>query len=190
MTTPDEINACALPPDADRIARAQIDSLLDAMGFPSLEQPVPEWRHECYAMALRFFAYPRLPEVPEGGTRRVSLVHGFPRIQDGHPEAGTLYGHAWVEFTDTTPVPETLQRLAGWPPIVAHTHCWDASTGAVWPLPLYYAIGQIDPDHCARWEDPIEVFDLIKARNHIGNWAPEDDLPERPRYNDDQEVTT
>lgn len=184
-------NACELPPDADDIARAQISSLLDLMGEPQIaDGPSPDWKHKCYAVSLRFFAE-RPVEVEGVGTHPpiVALCHGFPTInRPGHPHHGTVFGHAWVEITTTQDVPEVLQA-AGWPETITHVGCWCPVTGTVLPLPLYYTVGNIDPEDVKRWTSAVEVFDILKSpvselAGHVGNWAEWEHLDPAPVWND------
>ena len=61
------------------------------------------------------------------------LCHGYPRLaapDHGHP-AGALFGHAWLE---------------------AHTTiCFDAQRGMWVPHPVFYVVGQVDPEWVARY---------------------------------------
>ena len=155
-------------------------------GGPALDAPYEERRGWCYALALRAFV-----EAPFEPGAKLTLVHGFPRLAQGFPPladgfprlqtTGAMYGHAWVEVEITTTIPAAL-AAKGWPAQVITVLCHDPITDGLLPQALYHRAGRIRPEHCERWSTPLDALGALTAHGTIGNWADEDNLPERPIY--------
>ena len=145
---------------------------LDHIGAPKLDAPVEERRGHCYELALRAFIE-RPHKLVEGDSVKLTLVHGFPRLQT----TGQRFGHAWVEVETTTRLPAELQS-GGWPPTLTTTLCYDPITDTMLLAPLYYHVGRIYPPHTNRWETAQEALDAMLDHGAIGSWGDESGLDE------------
>ena len=84
--------------------------------------------------------------------KTVRLVHGFPRLCGDSSGAGSLFGHAWIEFG----------RLV-----------YDPVTEALITRNVYYEKGRIMKEHVTR-------FSVAQIQEKIATWTvwgPWDDIP-------------
>ena len=147
-------------------------------GGPPLDADPIDRQGWCYALALRTFVE-RPQGLALGDSDTLTLVHGFPRLQVADR---ALYGHGWVEVERVLRMPEDLQ--GDWPDTLASVWCIDPIVDHALPREVYYRLGCIDPQHCRRWSDPQAVLATLLEDGNIGNWAPEDGLPEEPQWLD------
>jgi hypothetical protein len=107
-------------------------------------------RGRCYELALAAFLVGEGPELPAGAV----LVHGYPHLQGGEFE-GEKYGHAWIEWHEKVEHPMFTDD--GDKPVVFQ------------PAPLYYKVGQIDPDECVTYSR-AEAREMIVEHETYGPW--------------------
>lgn len=81
-------------------------------------------------------------------TRELVLVHGRPRLQCPPYQH---YGHAWVETPDGTVIDRSSDRHVEMSAFV------------------YYALGNIDPDECFRYEF-MDTVEKVLEFEHYGPW--------------------
>jgi len=86
-----------------------------------------------------------------------TLVHGRPTLQ---VPPFIEYGHAWIEFS--------VDIEGGGPFADSLVMCVDVDRGNTLPRPLFYALGNIDPDQCFRYTYP----DLARWVTETGHWGP------------------
>lgn len=101
----------------------------------------------CFQVAGEAFLCRCMTDEPQD----LVIVHGRPRLT---VEPYIRYGHAWTE--------EDGELV------------YDPN-GKVLPKDLYYAVGQIDPNECARYTYKQYVKKLVQE-GHWGSW----DIPEDP----------
>lgn len=120
-------------------------------------------RGRCYELALEAFVVGEGLELPDGAV----LVHGYPRLQGGEFE-GSKYGHAWIEWHEKVEHPMFTDD--GGKPVVFQIHTvWDAVSETSLPAPLYYKVGQIDPDECVAYSR-AEAREMIVEHETYGPW--------------------
>lgn len=92
------------------------------------------------------------------------LCHGWPTCASAKSDMkiGTVYGHAWLEWT------EDIGVLNGVP--VRVVLAMDAMhTGNPVPRDLFYMVGKIDPDLVRRYNTADAMHEALRAE-HYGPW--------------------
>ena len=106
---------------------------------------------DCYRQAGR--------ELTDPTTREnLVLCHGYPTLRGG-PHYGERFGHAWLEFQEDDDT---------WTAYDPSTH------GINLPRDVFYALGNIDPQHVRRYTRAEAVRKLVEHRV----WGPWEDDPE------------
>jgi hypothetical protein len=89
------------------------------------------------------------------------LVHGRPTLR--RPPF-RKYGHAWLEIGDAL--------------------CYDSERKLAVPKALFYAVGNIDPDECYRYDEKT----FRKFVLEFGHWGPWEGVEGMPPVDSDEEA--
>ena len=116
-----------------------------------MTEALEDRKGRCYELAARRIVGLDDERMPPN----TILVHGYPTLTGG-PHKGHKYGHAWLEYTHPT-----MQQIS---------FVWDAVHNVELPAPLYYAVGNINPDECVRYTE-AETRHMLRMHMTYGPWA-------------------